>query len=112
MSIIRLGRTVQSGTLQEMRHLTRTSITAVLKAPADGLGALPGIHGLEIKDSKVRFEVDSSELDAVVRRLGELGVSSLECHPPTLEELFLRQYGDELAKEPGRASAEGAASSP
>jgi polyether ionophore transport system ATP-binding protein len=106
ISIIRLGRTVQSGTLREMRHLTRTSIKAELKTPAGGLDTLPGVHGLEIRDSKVRFDVDSDNLDAVVRRLGELGVRSLESNQPTLEELFLRQYGDELAKEPGRGSAE------
>jgi ABC-2 type transport system ATP-binding protein len=107
LSIIRLGRTVQSGSLQDLRHLTRTAIKAELRAPAgglDGLDGLPGVHGLEVRDSQVRFEVDSSSLEAVVRRLGELGVTSLESHPPTLEELFLRQYGDELEKE-GRTAA-------
>ena len=102
VSIIRLGRTVQSGTLQEMRHLTRTSINAELRGSADGLETLPGVHGLEIRESQVRFEVDSSRLDAVLSRLGEIGVKSLESHPPTLEELFLSHYGDELANEPGR----------
>jgi len=106
LSIIRLGRTVQSGTLQDLRHLTRTSIKAELKKRADGLDSLPGVHGLEISDSKVQFDVDSEHLDTVVRRLGELGVRSLESSQPTLEELFLRQYGDELAKESGRSSAE------
>ncbi|HEY2599141.1 MAG TPA: ABC transporter ATP-binding protein [Candidatus Dormibacteraeota bacterium] len=106
VSIIRLGRTEQSGTLQEMRHLTRTSIIAELKAPAAGLNSLPGIHGLEVHDSMVRFDVDSEHLGDVVRRLGELGVTSLMSHPPTLEELFLRHYGDELSKEPERGSTE------
>lgn len=105
LSIIRLGRTVQSGTLQEMRTLTRTSIRADLRAPAEGLEALPGVHGLEAEGTRVHFEVDSDRLEAVVRRLGELGVRSLECHPPTLEELFLRHYGDELARERGPAGA-------
>jgi ABC-2 type transport system ATP-binding protein len=106
VSIIRLGRTVQSGTLQEMRRLTRTSITAELQEPGTGLESLPGIHGLQIKDAQVRFEVDSEHLDEAVRRLGELGVTSLVSHPPTLEELFLRHYGDELAKEPERATSD------
>jgi len=105
LSIIRLGRTVQSGTLQEMRHLTRTSIKAELRSPADGLDKLPGVHGLAIRDSQVRFDVDSDHLDFVMRRLAELGVAGLECHPPTLEELFLVHYGEELAKEQGQASA-------
>jgi ABC-2 type transport system ATP-binding protein len=106
LSIIRLGRTEQTGTLQEMRHLTRTSITAELKAPAAGLDHLPGINGLEVHGSQVRLDVDSEHLDVVVRRLGELGVTSLVSHPPTLEALFLRHYGDELAKESERGTAE------
>ena len=105
VSIVRLGRTVQTGSLHEMRRLTRTAITAVLEAPADGLGDLPGVHDLAVAGSQVRLTVDSDHLDAVVRRLGDLGVTSLVSHPPTLEELFLRQYGDELSKEPERASA-------
>ena len=101
LSIIRLGRTEQSGTLADMRKLTRTSITAELATSASGLAELPGVHGLTVEGSRVSFDVDSEHLDGAVRRLGELGVRSLICHPPTLEELFLRHYGDELAREPG-----------
>lgn len=104
VSIIRLGRTVLTGSLHEMRRLTRTSITAVLEAPADDLDAMPGVHDLQVEGSQVRLSVDSEHLDTVVRRLGDLGVTSLVSHPPTLEELFLRQYGDELSKEPERAA--------
>ncbi|MFI5283789.1 MAG: ATP-binding cassette domain-containing protein [Candidatus Dormibacterales bacterium] len=99
LSIIRLGRVAQSGTLGELRHLTRTSITAETERPPDGLAGLKGLHGLDIDGTHVRFDVDTEELDDAVRRLGELGVRSLVSHPPTLEELFLREYGDELAKE-------------
>ena len=99
MSIIRNGRTEQSGTLQELRGITRTSISAELEHSADGLAGLPGIHGLVVEGARVRFDVDTAHLEAVVQRLGELGVRSLESRPPTLEELFLRHYGDELAHE-------------
>ncbi len=109
LSIIRLGRVAQSGTLDELRHLTRTSITAQTERPADSLKDLPGVHGLEIEGTRVRFDVDTDHLDAAVRRLGELGVRSLVSHPPTLEELFLRHYGDVLAREPERAGAARAA---
>ena len=102
LSIIRRGRIVEEGTLDELRHLTRTSITAETVHPAQGLADLDGIHDLEIDGAHVRFEVDTDHLDPAVRRLGELGVRSLVSHPPTLEELFLRHYGDELAKEPER----------
>jgi len=100
VSIIRLGRVVQGGTLGELRHLTRTAITAETEHPAAGLADLEGVYGLEIDGHLVRFAVDTDHLDMAVRRLGELGVRSLVSHPPTLEELFLRHYGDELAKEP------------
>jgi len=104
LSIIRLGRIVESGTLDELRHLTRTSITAETMRPAQELADLNGIHDLEIDGAVARFEVDTDQLDPAVRRLGELGLRSLVSHPPTLEELFLRHYGDELAQEPGRAA--------
>jgi ABC-2 type transport system ATP-binding protein len=105
LSIIRLGRTEQSGTLEDMRKLTRTSVTADVATTASGLGDLPGVHGLTVQGSRVSFDVDSEHLDGAVRRLAELGVRSLVCHPPTLEELFLRHYGDELAREPARPPA-------
>jgi ABC-2 type transport system ATP-binding protein len=99
VSIIRAGRTTQTGTLQELRGLTRTTIRAEVMRPPLGLSALPGVHGLETDGHHVHFHVDTVELDGAVRCLGELGLRSLECHPPTLEELFLRHYGDELAHE-------------
>jgi ABC-2 type transport system ATP-binding protein len=99
VSIIRAGRTQQSGTLTELRHLTRTSITAETMQPAHALADLPGVHGLEIVGDRVRFDVDVEHLDDAVRRLSDLGVRSLTSHPPTLEELFLRQYGDEPVTE-------------
>jgi ABC-2 type transport system ATP-binding protein len=106
LSIVRLGRTVETGTLDELRHLTRTSINAETVKPAQGLADLEGIHDLEVDGAHVRFEVDTDYLDPAVRRLGELGVRSLVSHPPSLEELFLRHYGDELAKEPERVDRE------
>jgi len=105
LSIIRLGRIVEAGSLAELRHLTRTSISAETVRPAQALAELEGVHGLEIDGVQVRLEVDTDHLDAVVRRLAELGIRSLVSHPPTLEELFLRHYGDELAQEPERPDA-------
>jgi ABC-2 type transport system ATP-binding protein len=100
VSIIRAGRTEQSGTLQELRGMTRTMIVAEV-ARTDGLADLPGVHALEVEGSRVRFDVDTGHLDGVMRRLAELGVQSLVSQPPTLEELFLRHYGEELANEAG-----------
>ena len=96
ISIIRAGRVVQSGTLAELRHLTRTTVIAETDRPATGIAALPGVHEPELHGNRITFDVDSDHLDAAVTALAGLGVRSLAAHPPTLEELFLRQYGDEV----------------
>ncbi|MER7517180.1 ABC transporter ATP-binding protein [Streptomyces sp. NPDC126499] len=97
VSIIRKGRTVESGTLAELRHLTRTSVTAELAGPPNGLAHLPGVHDLDVQGKRVRLQVDTDKLDAVLRSLTESGVRSLVSTPPTLEELFLRHYAEEAA---------------
>jgi ABC-2 type transport system ATP-binding protein len=96
VSIIRQGRVVERGTLSELRHLTRTTIIAETERPALGIEHLDGVHDLRSTRGQVRFDVDSEHLDAAVRRLSELGVRSLISQPPTLEQLFLRHYGEEL----------------
>jgi ABC-2 type transport system ATP-binding protein len=92
VSIIREGRNVASGTLDEMRHLTRTSIDAELSSPPGDLGELPGVHDLKVEGTHVRCQVAADELGATLRRLTDLGVRNLVSRPPTLEELFLRHY--------------------
>jgi ABC-2 type transport system ATP-binding protein len=94
VTIIRDGRAVESGTLAEMRHLTREIIDAELAAPAS-LAGLPGVHDLESDGLRVRCEVDHTALNDVLGRLTTAGVRSLTCRPPTLEELFLRHYSTE-----------------
>ena len=92
VTIIRAGRTVESGTLAELRHLTRTSISAELEKPPSGLAGLAGVHGLQIEGSRVHCQVDNAELDSVLRHLTLFRVRSLTSQPPTLEELFMRHY--------------------
>jgi ABC-2 type transport system ATP-binding protein len=105
VSIIRKGRTVESGTLAELRHLTRTSISAELAGPPGGLGDLPGVHDLDVQGYRVRCQVDTASLDDVLAHLTRSGVRSLVSQPPTLEEMFLRHYEDELPASNGRHAA-------
>jgi ABC-2 type transport system ATP-binding protein len=100
VSIIRVGRTVETGTLAELRHLTRTSIWADLNTSPDGLSQLPGVHDFTVEGSQVRFQVDTAHLDEALRKLTTLGVRGLTSQPPTLEELFLRHYQSEPEKVP------------
>jgi ABC-2 type transport system ATP-binding protein len=92
VSIIRNGRNVESGTLADLRHLTRTSITAELVRVPDGLAELSGVHDVSIDGAVVRCQVDNDRLDDVLRVLSQAGVRSLVSQPPTLEQLFLRHY--------------------
>ncbi|RSN58584.1 ABC transporter ATP-binding protein [Amycolatopsis sp. WAC 04182] len=97
VSIIRNGHTVETGTLAELRHLTRTSITAELAGPPNGLTRLENIHDLKVEGNRVRFDVETRSLDEALRQLTQVGVRSLTSQPPTLEELFLRHYTTEAS---------------
>ncbi|HEX7717898.1 MAG TPA: ABC transporter ATP-binding protein [Marmoricola sp.] len=99
VSILREGRVVESGTLAELRHLTRTSIQAELTHPPDGLGTHEGIHDFVAQGNRVDFEVDTELLGDVLTHLGTYGIRTLTSQPPTLEELFLRHYGDQVVAE-------------
>ncbi|MGW4794058.1 ABC transporter ATP-binding protein [Nonomuraea sp. NPDC004297] len=92
VSIIRAGRTVESGSLAELRHLTRTSVRAELAGPAPGLAALPGVHDLTVEGTRLHCQVDGDALTPVLAELAAAGVRTLTTQPPTLEELFLRHY--------------------
>jgi ABC-2 type transport system ATP-binding protein len=94
VTIIRAGRAVETGTLAEMRHLTRDVVDAELAGPVS-LDDLAGVHDLVTDGARLRCEVDQVALNDVLARLTTVGVRSLTCRPPTLEELFLRHYSSE-----------------
>ena len=108
VSIIRAGRTVETGTLAELRHLTRTEISFA----GDGIGtaqldAIPGAHDLAVDGARVRFTADSDAMPEVLASLASLRAKGVTVNPPSLEELFMRHYHDEL-EQPAGSSLEGA----
>ncbi|RIV41457.1 ABC transporter ATP-binding protein [Micromonospora radicis] len=94
VSIIREGRVVESGTLAELRHLARTTVTVETVRPLTGVAQLPGVHEVRTVDGRVRLEVEPAHLDTLLGHLVRFQVRALTSAPPTLEELFLRHYGD------------------
>jgi ABC-2 type transport system ATP-binding protein len=94
VSIIRGGRVVESGTLADLRHLTRTSVAATVGGSVEGLASLPGVHDLVVEDGHVTAQVEDGAIAPVLAALAAAGATSLVSHPPTLEELFLRHYAD------------------
>jgi ABC-2 type transport system ATP-binding protein len=103
VTIIRAGRTVERGTLAELRHLTRTSISVETERSITGLEDLPGIHNVVVDGLRAKFDVDTAQLDDALEHVLDFGVRTLTSQPPTLEELFLRHYGDEIALLEGHA---------
>jgi len=111
ISIVRHGRIVETGALAELRHLARTTIVADTDVPSAGLERLPGVHHLDVDGTHVRFEVDRDRLAAAMQHLTDAGVRAITAHPPTLEQMLLRHYGDELTG-PDAVAVEGADDDP
>jgi ABC-2 type transport system ATP-binding protein len=74
-------------------------VVAELARPVTGLAELPGVHDVDVQGDRVMFEVDTARLDGAVGLLHGAGIRSLTATPPTLEELFLRHYGDEITAD-------------
>jgi ABC-2 type transport system ATP-binding protein len=96
VTIIRNGRAAESGTFAELRHLTRTSVVVETARPLDGLASLEGVHDALVEGTRAQFSVDVQDLNRVLEQRVAAEVRSLTSSPPTLEELFLRHYGDQL----------------
>jgi ABC-2 type transport system ATP-binding protein len=96
VTIIRNGRAAESGTFAELRHLTRTTVEVETSREPAGLASLAAVHDLTVEENKARFSVDPADLNSVLETLVRYDVRSLTSTPPTLEELFLRHYGDQL----------------
>ncbi|MFD1851714.1 ABC transporter ATP-binding protein [Oceanobacillus bengalensis] len=92
VGIIRGGKMIETGTLSEMRHLTRTNFTVKTKEPITDLNKMKGIYNLEEKNAELSFQVDTEEIDAIIRYISGFGIVKLESAPPTLEDLFMRHY--------------------
>jgi len=94
VSIIKDGQVIETGTMTDLRHLTRTSIHVETKRSLEGLEKMPGIHDMRITSKGAVFAVETKAMNDVLRMLTDFGVAKLECSPPTLEELFMSHYKD------------------
>ncbi|WP_252312849.1 ABC transporter ATP-binding protein [Sinobaca sp. H24] len=92
VSIIRQGKIIETGSLTDLRHLTRTTLLLETKKPPQGLSSLKGVHEITHKEEALQFQVDTEELEHVMAFVSSFGITRLESAPPTLEDLFLRHY--------------------
>jgi ABC-2 type transport system ATP-binding protein len=107
VTIIRAGRAVQSGSLAELRQLTRSAVQATTRADPAPLGHAEGVHDLRIRPSggafSIRCAVDNTKIGPVMALLASFDLASLTCSPPSLEDLFLSHYSQDLAADAVRA---------
>ena len=92
VAVIRKGEIVETGTLDDLRHLTRYQYKVETEQEAVGLKELSSVHDLQIKENEATFQADSDEIDEILKTLLLYGVKKLEATPPTLEDLFMRHY--------------------
>ncbi|MCW2857114.1 MAG: hypothetical protein JWR52_2729 [Marmoricola sp.] len=92
VTIIRDGRAVESGALEELRHLHRCKVRAVVTGTMPDLSGLGGIHDLTVNGAEVALSVDPHSLSPVLAALAAAGLAALTSAPPSLEELFLDAY--------------------
>ena len=105
VTIIRAGRDVESGTLDQLRHLTRSTVAATTTADPTGLATMDGVHDLVAEHGRLHFDIDDGAMHDVLPVLTRMEVTALTITPPSLEDLFLRHYGDDLSAQ--AAAAEG-----
>jgi ABC-2 type transport system ATP-binding protein len=106
VAIIREGSIIETGTLNELRHLTRTQILVETKQPITKLNELKGMHEIEETKNGLSFQVDTEEMDEAIRHISQFGITKLESAPPTLEDLFMRHYaGTEKSPVSGAGGA-------
>jgi ABC-2 type transport system ATP-binding protein len=92
IAIIRDGKIIENGTLDELRHLTRTNIRAKTQKAVTELGKREGVYALEYVDGYSLFQVDSNLLGDVITYLSGHGILDLQSSPPSLEDLFMSHY--------------------
>lgn len=90
--IIRQGEIVETGTLNELRHLTRSTVTVETKGDVSEIGEMNGVYDFQQKDNQATFSVDHKHFDSILLKASQLGVKRFEAVPPTLEDMFMRHY--------------------
>jgi len=92
VSIIRQGEIIETGYLKDLRHLTRTSVHLETRQPVPSLDKFKGVHNLREDNQIYSFQVDTEELDSIIKYISQFDIIKLESAPPTLEDLFMRHY--------------------
>lgn len=92
VSIIKQGTIIESGTLDKLRHLTRTNISLITKQPIKDIDSIKGVHNVQLDGCNLLFQVDTDEIGNIIKYISQFDVIKLEVTPIALEDLFLDYY--------------------
>ena len=92
VGIIRNGEVVETGTLDELRHLTRYSMSVTTQETIEGIENIQGIYDIEVKGKEISFNIDNNKMGEVINHINKYGIIKLISTPPSLEELFMQHY--------------------
>ncbi|MEN1969535.1 ABC transporter ATP-binding protein [Lentibacillus sp. N15] len=99
VAIIRRGKIIEKGTLDDMRHLTRLQMQVKTRENPKELAQIPGVHQLQETAGLFSFQADTAHMEGIIDYLSKYGVQEMESTPPTLEDLFLRHYEEKHVEE-------------
>lgn len=99
IAIIREGEIIETGTLSQMIHLTRTKLVVETRKTLAGLSELKGVHNAIYTNDGWEFHVDSEEMEKVINYISQFGVLKIDSAPPTLEDLFIRHYKEDSEQQ-------------
>lgn len=99
--IIRAGEIVESGSLSELRHMTQITMSVETEKPLEGLIKIDGVHNIMLAGNQTNFQVESDKIDKVLGYLVNYNVKSLTSSPPSLEQIFMRHYGEDFSERSG-----------
>ncbi|MCL2884723.1 MAG: ABC transporter ATP-binding protein [Oscillospiraceae bacterium] len=103
VGLIREGKLIETGTLDQLRHLTRINMAVQTERPVTGLNSMAGVYDVHDERGELAFQIDAPQMSAVVTLLAGFGVKKLESAPPSLEELFMRNYNENGGVQDGNA---------
>jgi ABC-2 type transport system ATP-binding protein len=94
VAIVRRGRLVDVGTLGDLRHLSATTVELTFDGPPPPLDGIAGVDVAPADDGVVRCEV-RGPVQPLLDALAGAQVRTIASREPSLEEVFLRYYGEE-----------------
>ncbi len=92
VSIINNGKIVETGSLDQMKHLTRTTVNVTTNDTLEDLKNIPGVHDIVHNKNQYSFSADADAINSIISTLSRINVSSFTAEPPSLEDLFMRHY--------------------